>query len=307
MEEEAQPRPSVAELASRFKGSNPPLNNEADKPVRRRPPRTLQLPKPQGDDQEAPPPVTSPSKVKRNSALIEKLQANLALSPTAPLKSPGLRVLPLPFPPPSSGSTPTSLVTTPSSVTPTSPVLTYPQTEEGPASFEAPPSAEDGNILASINKGRARVSIRRRPPSRRHRKSSGGDEVSDAADTERSSRTEGEEKTGGGEEEGGGGGGDEVFRKDVQTDSSSSPDKNEEEEMKISEEGGGEEASSSSHTREEEEGGSPSSHTREEEEGGSSSSHTREEEEGGSSSSHLREEDKQEPPEEDEEKMKTSS
>uniref|UniRef100_A0A3Q2ZKW1 CapZ-interacting protein-like n=1 Tax=Kryptolebias marmoratus TaxID=37003 RepID=A0A3Q2ZKW1_KRYMA len=274
MEEEAQPRPSVAELASRFKGSNPPLNNEADKPVRRRPPRTLQLPKPQGDDQEAPPPVTSPSKVKRNSALIEKLQANLALSPTAPLKSPGLRVLPLPFPPPSSGSTPTSLVTTPSSVTPTSPVLTYPQTEEGPASFEAPPSAEDGNILASINKGRARVSIRRRPPSRRHRKSSGGDEVSDAADTERSSRTEGEEKTGG------------------------------EEEMKISEEGGGEEASSSSHTREEEEGGSPSSHTREEEEGGSSSSHTREEEEGGSSSSHLREEDKQEPPEEDEEKMK---
>ncbi|XP_072231255.1 duboraya [Leuresthes tenuis] len=204
MEEEAPSRRSVAELAGRFKGSAPPNNkpgNEAEKPVRRRPPRTLQLPKAHGDDQEASPGVTSPVKAKRNSALIEKLQANLALSPTAPpLKSPGLRGLPLPFTPPSPGSALPTAVTTSSTTTPTSPV---------PASFEDPPSAAEGTLLSSINKGRARVSIRRRPPSRRHRKSSSGDEVVAASDAEQSSPKEAEDKTPGGEE---------VFHKEGQTD-----------------------------------------------------------------------------------------
>ncbi|XP_044077275.1 duboraya isoform X2 [Siniperca chuatsi] len=108
MEEEAPSRRSVAELAGRFKGSAPPhdaAGNETDKPVRRRPPRSLQLAKTHGDEQE-PPGVTSPlpAKAKRNSALIEKLQANLALSPTALLpspKSPGFRLLPPAFPAPS--------------------------------------------------------------------------------------------------------------------------------------------------------------------------------------------------------------
>ncbi|XP_041835371.1 duboraya [Melanotaenia boesemani] len=177
--EEAPSRRSVAELAGRFKDSGPPQKNEAEKPVRRRPPRTLQLPKLHGDELEAPPDVTSPQppKAKRNSALIEKLQANLTLSPTGPpLKSPGLRVLPLAFTPPSPGSAPGTMATMSSSTTPTSPVSTS-QLTEGPASFEAHPTAVEGNILTSINKSRARVSIRRRPPSRRHRKSSSGDEV----------------------------------------------------------------------------------------------------------------------------------
>ncbi|XP_008276301.1 duboraya isoform X1 [Stegastes partitus] len=183
MEEEAPARRSVAELAGRFKGPASPHSAAGkevqEKPVRRRPPRTLQLPKPQGDDQEPPTGVTSPlpAKAKRNSALIEKLQANLALSPAAPSpKSPGFRLLPPTFTPPAPGSAPATAVTT--LVTPTSPVTVAPATEEeGPASFEAPPTAAEGAILSSINKGRARLSIRRRPPSRRHRKSSCGDDA----------------------------------------------------------------------------------------------------------------------------------
>ncbi|XP_067465113.1 duboraya isoform X2 [Thunnus thynnus] len=217
MEEEAPSRRSVAELAGRFKGSAPPNNaagNETEKPVRRRPPRSLQLPKSHGDDQECqqPPDVTSPGpgKAKRNSALIEKLQANLVLSPTALLpspKSPGLRMLPPSFVPPFPGSAPDATVTTSSTATPTSPVTVHPLTqEERPTSFEDPPTVAEGSILTSINKGRARHSIRRRPPSRRHRKSSSGDEVgvaNEGGDTPLTSPSEPDGKTA--EEEGGGG------------------------------------------------------------------------------------------------------
>nr|XP_057942080.1 duboraya isoform X2 [Doryrhamphus excisus] len=182
--QEALSRPSVAELAGRFKGSPPPQDaavRETEKPVRRRPPRSLQLPKIHGDEQERPTGVTSPVKVKRNSALIEKLQANLALSPSALLpspKSPGFRLMP-PFSPPPS---PSPTAGTPSStLSPSSPVsmcLSVTE-EEGPTSFEAPPTAAEGSLLSSVNKGRARHSLRRRPPSRRHRKSSSGDEQTD--------------------------------------------------------------------------------------------------------------------------------
>ncbi|XP_067465112.1 duboraya isoform X1 [Thunnus thynnus] len=216
-QEEAPSRRSVAELAGRFKGSAPPNNaagNETEKPVRRRPPRSLQLPKSHGDDQECqqPPDVTSPGpgKAKRNSALIEKLQANLVLSPTALLpspKSPGLRMLPPSFVPPFPGSAPDATVTTSSTATPTSPVTVHPLTqEERPTSFEDPPTVAEGSILTSINKGRARHSIRRRPPSRRHRKSSSGDEVgvaNEGGDTPLTSPSEPDGKTA--EEEGGGG------------------------------------------------------------------------------------------------------
>nr|XP_055035765.1 duboraya isoform X2 [Misgurnus anguillicaudatus] len=142
-----------------------------NKPVRRRPPRTLQLSAgndaSQGpDEKEAGP--TSPRK-NRNSALIEKLQANLALSPTGPptfQKSPGvvkLPVAPFPYGAPGSPSSP--------------PVIITPKQEETPTSFEDP---AEGGPLKSIIKGRARLSIKRRPPSRKHRKSSaeeGGEEV----------------------------------------------------------------------------------------------------------------------------------
>ncbi|XP_069565797.1 duboraya [Brachyistius frenatus] len=244
MEEEVQARRSVAELAGRFKGSAPPHNaavTETDKPVRRRPPRTLQLPKPHGDDLP-PPGLTSPlpAKTKRNSALIEKLQANLALSPSTPSpKSPGFRLLPPAFTLPSPGSAPATTVTSPTSATPTGPVTASPLTEEeGPACFEAPPTVAEGSILSSINKGRARHSIRRRPPSRRHRKSSSGDEVgvaNDDTDTHLSSPSETEDKTTGGGGEGGGEGG-EVFNKEDETDASTSLEKSKshEEETKSS-------------------------------------------------------------------------
>ncbi|TMS13871.1 CapZ-interacting protein [Larimichthys crocea] len=230
MEEEAPSRRSVAELAGKFKRSAPPpdaAGHESEKPVRRRPPRSLNLPKPQGDDQE-PPGVTSPIKPKRNSALIEKLQANLALSPSALLtspKSPGFRLLPPAFPLPSAGSTQVSTVTTSSTPTPTSPVVASPLTEdEGPASFETPPTVAEGSILSNDSiKGRARHSIRRRPPSRRHRKSSSGDEVGVANER-------GEDKTAG---EGGGEAQTDVVKED-KTDTSTCPEKNTSQEEEIS-------------------------------------------------------------------------
>ncbi|XP_040908306.1 duboraya isoform X2 [Toxotes jaculatrix] len=196
MQEEAPRRRSVAELAGRFTASASPRDaagNETDKLVRRRPPCSLQLPKTHGDDPE-PPGVTSPlpAKTKRNSALMEKIQA-LALSPSSQQsspKSPGHRLLLPAFP----GSVPVTTVTTSSSVTPTSPVATSPRTEEEvPASFEAPPTTAEGSILSSINKSRPRHSIKRRPPSRRHRKSSSGDEVSVADVADKAAGEEGKE------------------------------------------------------------------------------------------------------------------
>ncbi|XP_062261378.1 duboraya [Platichthys flesus] len=214
MEEEAASQRSVAELAGRFRDSAPPHGgavNDPEKPVRRRPPRSLQLPKTHGDDQE-PSGVTSPlsAKTKRNSALIEKLQASLALSPSAQLtspKSPAFRLLSPAFPPPSPGSAPVTTLTTSSTAPPT---RASPGTEEeGPVSFEAPPMVEEGSILPSINKGRARLSLRRRPPSRRHRASSSGDEVGVTDDVA-------EKATAGGEE---------VFKTDDKTDASTCPEK----------------------------------------------------------------------------------
>ncbi|KAJ4918785.1 hypothetical protein JOQ06_000071 [Pogonophryne albipinna] len=257
MEEEAAPRRSVSELAGRFKNSTAALDaaaTETEKPVRRRPPRSLDI-KPSGDQQ--PPGVTSPlpAKAKRNSALIEKLQMNLSLAPSTMIpspKSPGFRMLSPFSPPPSPGPTPPSPGHAPpapvATVTPTSPIASSPLAEEeGPASFEAPPTAGDGAILSNSNiKSRARHSIRRRPPSRRHRTSSSEEGVT----------TEGEEKTpvGGEKEEG------DVFRKDGETDAATSPEKHEtneeeEEESKVSVESREEEKKK----KEEEEGYSSSS------------------------------------------------
>ncbi|KAJ7996240.1 hypothetical protein DPEC_G00235050 [Dallia pectoralis] len=186
MEEDVPPKKSVAELAGKFKSNSIPIPTatDGDKHVRRRPPRTLQLsknPPPeegQGLKEEKKPdsPSQHPAKTKRNSALIEKLQANLVMSSAGLMpspKSPGLRLLPLPFSPVSPCS-PTPPVTL---VNPTSPVSRVPlarsqSEEEVPTTFENPAKPTEGSLLSSVNKGRARLSIRRRPPSRRHRKSS---------------------------------------------------------------------------------------------------------------------------------------
>ncbi|XP_067231576.1 duboraya isoform X1 [Chanodichthys erythropterus] len=171
---------SVAELAGKF---NCPIPHTTDaevvrfhinKPVRRRPPRTLPLPASndagQGQDEKGA--ETASPRKNRNSALIEKLQANLALSPTGPLpfpKSPGVLKIPVPSFSPGSPSSPSS-----------PPIIVTPKQEETPASFENP---SEGAVLKSIIKGRARHSIKRRPPSRRHRKSSADEEVDKASDT----------------------------------------------------------------------------------------------------------------------------
>ncbi|XP_051250777.1 duboraya isoform X2 [Dicentrarchus labrax] len=243
-QEEAPSRRSVAELAGRFKASAPPhdaAGPETEKPVRRRPPRSLQLAKPPGDEQEPPGVNSLPAKAKRNSALIEKLQANLALSPSAlqpSPKSPGFRLLSPVFPPPFPRLRPVTTVTTSSTPTPTSPVVTSPLTEEErPASFEAPPTVVEGSILSNTNiKGRPRLSVRRRPPSRRHRKSSSGEEVgvdSEGGDMSLSSTGEPEDKTtaGGRAEGGGGGGGGEEEGKTDETDAPTCPQKNHEEDQ----------------------------------------------------------------------------
>ncbi|KAK7131110.1 hypothetical protein R3I94_016292 [Phoxinus phoxinus] len=157
---------SVAELAGKFSCPHT-TDAEVNKPVRRRPPRTLLLPASndaaQAQDEKAAETV-SPRK-NRNSALIEKLQANLALSPTGPLpfpKSQGVLKLPVPSFSPGSPSSPSS-----------PPVIVTPKQEETAASFENP---TEGTVLKSIIKGRARHSIKRRPPSRRNRKSSADEE-----------------------------------------------------------------------------------------------------------------------------------
>ncbi|XP_035646350.1 capZ-interacting protein-like [Oncorhynchus keta] len=222
MEEDAPPKKSVAELAGKFKAHAPPFPTGTDgsnKPVRRRPPRTLQLPKTtaqgQVDEEKPISPSLHPAKTKRNSALIEKLQANLALSPCSLLpspKSPGLRLLPPSF---TSTCSPIPPVTT---VTPTSPVSSAPlprslSKEETPATFEVPATPTDGSLLPSINKGRARLSIRRRPPSRRHRKSS-GEEGDGVTGEEMPLTTPDDPEAKVGEEEKGEG--EEVFEKEVE-------------------------------------------------------------------------------------------
>ncbi|KAG9332989.1 hypothetical protein JZ751_013944, partial [Albula glossodonta] len=139
------------------------------RPVRRKPPCSLQLQAKkeglEGDEEKSQIISPHPPKVKaKSSPLIEKLQANLALSPTGPSpgpKSPGMKVPILPF-----------AMTPPGG--PLSPGLRLPQRqlseEEVPASFEKP---AEGAVLPSINKGRARHSMKRRPPTRQHRKSCG--------------------------------------------------------------------------------------------------------------------------------------
>ncbi|MCJ8740814.1 hypothetical protein PDJAM_G00063410 [Pangasius djambal] len=158
-------RLSVAELAGKFTSPAPlPTEDEASKPVRRRPPRTLQLPANndvgQGQDEQKEEAGSHPPRKNRNSALIEKLKASLSPTTTLPSPlSPGAGKPQLPFFPPHSPCSP---------VSPTS--ASKPSQIETPASFETP---AESTVLPNINKSRARHSIKRRPPSRRLRKSSG--------------------------------------------------------------------------------------------------------------------------------------
>ncbi|NXG43913.1 CPZIP protein, partial [Psilopogon haemacephalus] len=162
--------PSVAQLAGKFKeqaASNAGKEVPPHKPTRRKPPCSLPLyshktETSDNDEQKQSPNACPFPKVKvKSSPMIEKLQANLALSPTALLpgaspKSPGLKALVSPF------STPPS--------TPSSPgTQSQPgEVSETPVSFDQPP---EGTQLQFYNKVRTRGSVKRRPPSRRFRRS----------------------------------------------------------------------------------------------------------------------------------------
>ncbi|XP_008288582.1 capZ-interacting protein [Stegastes partitus] len=168
--EDSPSKPSVAELAGRFKGHILPMPNSNDElPFRRRPPCSLKLQNQTDDNEESDKSIVSPKPFKikmKNSAIIEKLQANLALSPTALLPSPKSPEVKLP-PAPLSPTTPCS------PLSPQSPTLRPPHLsseEEDRISFDSPP---EGTPLPSINKTRARLSFKRRLPTRQHRRSAG--------------------------------------------------------------------------------------------------------------------------------------
>ncbi|XP_042341951.1 capZ-interacting protein isoform X2 [Plectropomus leopardus] len=167
--EDSPSKPSVAELAGRFKGHILPMPTSNDElPFRRRPPCSLKLQN-QKDDEESDKTAVSPNPFKikvKNSAIIEKLQANLALSPTALLpspKSPEVKLQPAPL-------SPTTPCSPQSPLSPTRQSTHLSSEEEDPISFDSPP---EGNPLPSFNKTRARLSFKRRPPTRQHRRSAG--------------------------------------------------------------------------------------------------------------------------------------
>ncbi|XP_051934574.1 capZ-interacting protein isoform X2 [Hippocampus zosterae] len=123
---------------------------------------------------------TSPVQIrtKKSSAIIERLQANLTLSPTALLPSPkGPEVNRQPDSP-APPSTPFAAAATTSPSPTLQPTQLYvEEDEEGedqeePVSFDGPP---EGASLPSFHKTRARLSFKRRPPTRQHRRSAGGE------------------------------------------------------------------------------------------------------------------------------------
>lgn len=171
MEKDSPSKVSVAELAGRFKGHIMPMPTSNDElPFRRRPPSSLKLKNQKEDNEEtcvtqSEKPVVPPNPFKmkmKNSPIIEKLQANLALSPTALLptaKNPEVKLQPAPLSP-----------VTPCS--PLSPSSHQSSEEEEPVGFSSP---AEGTPLPSFNKTRARLSFKRRPPTRQHRRSTGED------------------------------------------------------------------------------------------------------------------------------------
>ncbi|XP_034722951.1 LOW QUALITY PROTEIN: capZ-interacting protein [Etheostoma cragini] len=172
-------KPSVAELAGRFKGHILPMptsNNESS--FRRKPPCSLKLQSQKDDDEESDQKTIvspNPFKIKmKNSSIIEKLQANLALSPTALLpspKSPEAKLQSAPL-------SPTTPGTPQSPLSPTLRPSHLSSEDEDPVSFDGPP---EGTPLPSINKTRARLSFKRRPPTRQHRRSAGEERASGSA------------------------------------------------------------------------------------------------------------------------------
>ncbi|XP_038657812.1 capZ-interacting protein-like isoform X2 [Scyliorhinus canicula] len=163
---------SVAALASKFKQEQSNHLEKSEKhlkgPVRKKPPCFLHLDAPKnntetGHNADEKPSVNDSThrpklKLKTSSPLIEKLQANLLLSPHALVpgaapKSP-LKSCFSPFASPAS--------------TPDSPGARSQSSESDGVALDQP---TEGEPLHSFHKSRARVSLKRRPPSRRFRHS----------------------------------------------------------------------------------------------------------------------------------------
>ncbi|XP_078089087.1 capZ-interacting protein-like [Mustelus asterias] len=165
---------SVAALASKFRreqSHNLEKNERQPKgPVRKKPPCSLLLcgmrdNTETGHNADEKPAVNDSThrpklKVKSSSPLIEKLQANLRLSPNALLPGVG---------PKSPSKSCFSPFASPAS-TPDSPGACSQSSESDgpPVTFDQP---TEGEPLHSFHKSRARVSLKRRPPSRRFRRS----------------------------------------------------------------------------------------------------------------------------------------
>uniref|UniRef100_A0A3B4A3T3 FAM21/CAPZIP domain-containing protein n=1 Tax=Periophthalmus magnuspinnatus TaxID=409849 RepID=A0A3B4A3T3_9GOBI len=142
LQKDSPAKPSVAELAGRFKGHI--------------------LPMPTSNDQVK---VLSFKDTLCNFSIYilfkcESLEKSLKIS----LSLPDVKLQPPPSPL--------------SPLTPLSPSLRPPQPsseEEEPVGFETPP---EGTTLPNFNKTRARLSFKRRPPTRQHRKSAGEEPTS---------------------------------------------------------------------------------------------------------------------------------
>ncbi|XP_047248760.1 capZ-interacting protein isoform X3 [Girardinichthys multiradiatus] len=147
-------------------------NSNDELSFRGRPPSSLKLRNPSRDKDVSDKSVSPNTFKTKNSAIIDKLQANLALSPTTLLpspKGPDVKLQPAQLSP----STP---------CTPPSPTLQPPHLsseDEDPVSFDSPP---EGTPLPSFNKTRARLSFKRRPPTRQHRRSAGEEVGSPASE-----------------------------------------------------------------------------------------------------------------------------
>lgn len=165
MEEEAPVKPSVAQLAGRLKGHALPMPGNTEVNSMRRPPCSLVINNQKDEEHEQEKKSSNspqPPRMKlKSSLLIEKLQANLALSPTVLLSPPKS---------PESKEPPTASCP----ISPCRPVSSTLQPvhlsceDEAPVSFEQP---AEGTPLPNINKSRARLSFKRRLPTRLHRKS----------------------------------------------------------------------------------------------------------------------------------------
>ncbi|XP_066534912.1 capZ-interacting protein [Hoplias malabaricus] len=173
MEEASPVKVSVAEMAGKFKGHVLPKPMNEEKNPAKSPPCSLELHnQTDAESEQEKPAVPShlPKGKLKSSPLIEKLQANLAFTPTTLISTPK-------SPEVKQRSSPLCPLGPCDSLSPTLRPHQLNTEEELPVSFEQP---AEGTPLHNINKSRVRLSFNRRPPTRQHRKSAGEEVVADS-------------------------------------------------------------------------------------------------------------------------------